>query len=455
LRPCEGGLGLGNSAATAAAAYVAATVDCAALVADLCPDLRPLLDTTALTDPAFLTGLHPIDYLTGIADAVQRLPDASRAVLAGLFSTDAADAPAAAADAAAAPPRPPRSFRSLQQQLSRPIHQDAQRRLREEQLAGRAADAAQHLSECGWLGTAWLEALPRGDTEMSAQTYRTAMSIFLHLPYAAFEGRTCLCGARVTSATGIEHVDLCPKFYKTTPHNIIGEAYDSILRSLPGQVAIVGEGGQAPALGTVWQPRLVGGVQQLVEATVYPDRYVTGIRSDPPAMRRVLDFTGVNVRAKRYCERGRAATEPLFAARVGHEDKKKHYGRPGLLAAGDVLQPVAVELHGGIHPEARQQLQEWARVAAGVRDPDQGRGILRVWRMTLALGLLRARVARVMGAVVKLGERDRRSVPVAEGQLCVPARRRGIDGVCRQRSELEREIGFLPRAGRFGRGRRR
>lgn len=299
-----------------------------------------------------------------------------------------------------------------------------------------------------------MDALPRGTTELSRQTYLTAMYIFLDLPIAAFEGRSCLCGENLTAPSGAKHVPLCRFFYKTTPHNIFGEAYDSVLRSLPGQVRIVGEGAQAPALGTVQEARWVGGVRQLVDASVFPDRTVTGIRSDPPAMRRVLDFTMVNPRAKKYCIRGHADTEPLFAANAGHEGKKKHYGRPGLMAPGDVLQPVAVEVHGGIHREAQQQLHTWARAAAGEHDPEQGAGILRVWRMALALGLLRARVGVVLDAVRKLDECDRRSVPVAEGQLGVAPRRRGIDGVCRQRSELERELGFLPRAGRFGRGRR-
>lgn len=324
------------------------------------------------------------------------------------------------------------------------------------QLAGDKAGAAQHLSECGWLGPPWLSALPRGSTEMGQHTYLTAMSIFLELPIAAFEGRTCLCGEQLTAATGAQHVPLCRFFYKTTPHNTFGDAYDNVLRSLPGQVRIVGEGGQAPALGTVQEARLVGGVQQLVDVSVFPDRLVTGIRSDPPAMRRVLDFTMLNARAKKYAFRGRAATEPLYAAKQGHRGKLRHYGRPGLLAPGDVVQPVAVEAHGGLHDDARQQLQQWARVVAGPNDGEQGAGILAVWRMELSMGLLQARVGVVLDAVRKLDERDRRSVPVAEGQVGLPPRRRGIDGVCRVRSELERELGFLPRAGqRFSRFRRR
>ena len=95
----------------------------------------------------------------------------------------------------------------------------------------------------------WLEALPRGDTELSRQAYLIALSIMLHLPLAAFGGRTCLCGTPLTAATGGDHVGRCNRFYKTGPHNIIGNAFDSVLRSVPGQVVIVGEGGAAPALG--------------------------------------------------------------------------------------------------------------------------------------------------------------------------------------------------------------
>jgi hypothetical protein len=281
------------------------------------------------------------------------------------------------------------------------------------------------------------------------------MSIFLDLPVAAFEGRTCLCGERLTAATGAKHVPLCTRFYKTTAHNTFAGAYDSVLRSLPGQVRIVGEGAQAPALGTVQEARWVGGVRQLVPVSVFPDRTVTGIQFDPPAARRVLDFVLANPRATTACERGHADTEPLFAAKAAHERKKKHYGRPGLLGPGDILQPVAAEVHGGLHEEAKKQLGDWARAAAADGDPRQGAGILRVWRMALSIGLLQARVGVVLDAARRLDERDHRGVPVAEGQLGVAQRRRGIDGVCRVRSELERELGFLPRAGRaVGRGRR-
>jgi hypothetical protein len=312
------------------------------------------------------------------------------------------------------------------------------------------------LSECGWLGTVWLEALPRGTTELSRQAYLIALSIMLHLPLAAFEGRTCLCGEPLTAATGGDHVGRCKRFYKTTPHNLLGDAFDSVLRSVPGQVVIVGQGGAAPALGTVWEAKWVAGVRQLEEVSVYPDRYVTGIRSDPPAIRRVLDFFGPDVRAKRYCIDGRAATVPLTAANMGHREKKKHYERAGLLAPGDVLMPVVIELHGGLHEDVKAQLEEWAR-AAGDGDEGQAQRILQVWRLTLAMGALRARVGRVLRAIGKLDERDRRDAPAAEGRLGVGGRR-GIDGVCRVRSELERELGILPRrerAGLSGRGGRR
>lgn len=210
-------------------------------------------------------------------------------------------------------------------------------------------------------------------------------------------------------------------------------------------------------MGTVQEARWVAGVRQLVDVSVFPDRCVTGIRSDPPATRRVIDFTMTNPRGKNSCERGHADTEPLFAANAAHDRKKKHYGRQGLLAPGDVLQPVAVESFGGLHTEAQQQLREWAREAAGPHDPEQGAGIIRVWQMTLAVGLLRARVGVVLDAAHRLDERERKAAPVAEGQLGVAPRRRGIDGVCRVRSELERELGLFPRhrAGRdVGRGRR-
>lgn len=451
-------MGLGSAAATAAAAYVAATVDSSLLAAALTPACAPLLDPDFFTDPT--TPASP--YLAGVHLAARSLPDASRDVLTEeLTGVSAAPAPAAAAaagadaDAAPARPGPPRRPRSLQQKVSRPIHQDAQRRLRE-QLAGRKPDAAQHLSESGWLGTVWLEALPRGTTELSRQAYLIALSIMLHLPLAAFEGRTCLCGEPLTAATGCDHVGLCNRFERTGSHNILGDAFDSVLRSVPGHVVIVGQGGSAPALGTVLEPRWVAGVRQLEEATVYPDRYVTGIRSDPPAIRRVVDFFGPNVRAARYCERAAAATVPLTAANLGHRWKKAHYERAGLLAPGDLLMPVVVELHGGLHEDVKAQLEEWAR-AAGEGDEGRAQRILQVWRMTMAMGAVRARVGKVLGAIGKLDERDRRDAPVAEGRLGVGGRR-GIDGVCRVRSELERELGILPRrerAGLFGRGGRR
>jgi hypothetical protein len=202
---------------------------------------------------------------------------------------------------------------------------------------------------------------------------------------------------------------------------------------------------------------MVAGVSVLEEVSVYPDRCVSGIRSDPPAMRRVVDHCGMDVRARRHCVHGKAATEPLAAAKTGHRDKQRHYGRDGLLAPGDLLMPVAFELHGGLHEEVKEQLVKWAR-AAGEGDEDKSQRILQVWRLGMAVGALRARVARVMGAIGKLDERDRRDAPVPVGQLGV-AGRRGIEGVCSVRSELERELGILPRrerAGLFGpRGGRR
>ena len=137
----------------------------------------------------------------------------------------------------------------------------------------------------------------------------------LHLPLAAFGGRTCLCGEPLTAANGCDHVGLCNRFEKTGPHNILGDAFDSVLRSVPGHVVIVGEGGAAPALGTVFEAEWVGGVRQLVEKSVYPDRYVTGIRSDPPAIRRVVDFFGPTTCGRRGIASARLLPPPCRSRR--------------------------------------------------------------------------------------------------------------------------------------------
>ena len=280
---------------------------------------------------------------------------------------------------------------------------------------------AKHLSQCGWLGTAWLEAPARKTTAIDAGTFRTALAVFLDLPIAGFAGVRCPCGEMLTPETGAAHVSRCKHHGSTGRHNTFGLSWDDVLQSVPGapKVWVRGLGkGSAPCIGVRWvRERGRDGEMVLVEQAVYPDRTYGGMWGDAPAKKTHADFVVPDPCAPTYCERGAAATVPLYAAGEAHRQKERGYSEPGLISSTDAFMPVAVELHGGLHESVIEELGRWSRLGPDGASPFRAALLLRTWRFGLAVGLMHGRVGQIEAALRKLDEQERRAGAGADKQL--------------------------------------
>lgn len=249
---------------------------------------------------------------------------------------------------------------------------------------------ATYLSQCGSLGTAWLQAFPRHGEEIGAAAFRIGLCELLGCPIAGFAGMKCKCGAVLTDHSGAAHAHRCHRcVHKTARHDAFGRAFDKVLRIIrPGTWVLVGENGKAiPYVGF----RISGA--QLLSVGVKPDRLLTSMPGDAPSFTWALDFvvcdptTTVNVHG--------AATVPLRAAGAAHRSKVLHYA--GVLAENYKLLPVAVEVYGGLHKDVEAQLQQWTKEQCGL-NVRRAAAVMGIVRKQLSLALLHARVDEVTAA---------------------------------------------------------
>ena len=331
--------------------------------------------------------------------------------------------------------------------------------LRESLLTDDAARAKQ-LSQAGWLGCQFLEALPRGTTKIDATVYRLALTIHLNLPVAAFSRITCLCGQALTPEHGARHVFSCVKAEKAWRSHVMTAAIGDVLRALPGAVWVHGaETGQAPCVGVRHKTVAAagggggGGGQAAVAATavttesVFPDLTWGGIAGDAPTSQWHGDTVVPDPACDSYNKR--AAKHALHAADVSHRRKKLAYeGTPGLIPAGHRFMPWAIELYGGTHASIPEQLRAWAQrlFGGGAPQPALVDKLVRGWRTSLSVALLHARVGHVQKMLRKIEEETMQRAAGNDRQ----AKRKVALRVCRSRSALEYCAGFIRGVGGDG-----
>ena len=287
------------------------------------------------------------------------------------------------------------------------------------------AALAQHLSECGWLGTAWLELLPNRAHRLDADSFIMALALMLRLPLAGGDAEQ-------------------REF--TSRHNTFGRRAAGVVCSLPpkGGVKIIrGLPLSSHGLSLGFRPhtRADGTVEQ---HEVFADTTFRGLQGKSPAWEGHIDYTVVDPCAPTY--RARASQQPLHTAGLAYNRKKNHYSHPGLLQPHQELFIFAAEVWGGLHSETHEQLKSWAHefapqgVAARWREVSR---LLQAWRAELSLGLLEARVGSVYAARAKQRKAALLEQGVTEEQL---QRQIPIYRVCTTRSVLD-QYSQVARAG--------
>jgi hypothetical protein len=299
------------------------------------------------------------------------------------------------------------------------------------------AALAQHRSECGKLGTAWLEALPTSTHRIEEETFINGLALMLGLPISAFEGAVCRCGAALSAATGAHHCDSCRRHEKTTRHNTFGRRYaESVLCALPptGRSKITAGlplTNQGVSLGFRTHTRADGVVEQ---HEVFADTTFRGLAGKSPAWEGHVDYNVCDPRAATYCER--AAGQDLHAASESYARKERLYATPGLLRPNQEVFIVCVELYGGVAAKSWEQLSDWAKEFAPPPGPGRQRmvsALLSAWRLELSLGLLEARVGSMFAAQARL----RAAALVEEGVSEEQQRQRlRVYDLCSRRSVL-------------------
>ena len=285
--------------------------------------------------------------------------------------------------------------------------------------------------------------MPRRDTAIACDDYLLNLSIFLGLPVAAFGNRRCKCGKELTPYTGPLHAHRCNHFEKRNRHDIVAAAYDTCLRVLRSSAVIVGEGKEAPAIGTKLVEKWVNGRRELVPREVRPDRILSGMPGDPPALRRIVDFVVSDPSATTFLPR--AANTELHAAGVAHDGKLAYYDEPGLLGSLEEVMPVSIEVHGGVHASVREQLWQWALQAAGGEVQCAGQ-VMGVMQLEMSLGLMRARLWQLKHALEVLSKEESMRMEAVEGELGKMPRRRAVFDAVERPSALAWSASFV-RAG--------
>ena len=167
LQLCDGGLGLTRQADIAAAAWVSACADAEPLIAAICPALRATFDMDAerlrAAADAAANPAAPTSSAAAAATAATTTPTRRHTIAAFASLPEGAQEALLYHQQMAAESEGDRNTGSsrLQSKLARPTHQQNLESFRTSTgFAAAPKERAQHLSTCGWLGTAWLLAAP-------------------------------------------------------------------------------------------------------------------------------------------------------------------------------------------------------------------------------------------------------------------------------------------------------
>jgi hypothetical protein len=286
-------------------------------------------------------------------------------------------------------------------------------------LTSDPVEAAKHLSQTGWLGTAWFHSLnSQGPQHMTNSAFLTGVALHLSLPIAAFEGRTCPCGCVLTAASGPRHIVSCNHYAKLQRSETFQHAFDSIIQDASTTARIEGAkencGRQKQCAPYATVPETTGaGVPVIDPATglpkfrnIIPDRVVRQMQDDKlgPGGRYIIDTVIPAPEANSHVTT--AATTKLAAASRAYASKYETY--IPVLKPGDVLLPVVCESWGGLHDCVKERLAKWAEELRKEGGSASGGGdtfvsaVSAIWQMRLSLALFHGRVNLVDAALDKL-----------------------------------------------------
>jgi hypothetical protein len=326
-------------------------------------------------------------------------------------------------------PPPPAGGRSLQRALSRPLWK-LKSEAYEERLQGPdfASLRAQHHSQRGWAGTAWLGCGPWGSTKISNDELRGCFQVYLmqgatELPdspvqaYAGRGRRAVLIGKAkrpllVSGATLLNDVWSSSAWDNGYIHDRFALMVDSIIKSLPGAITVVKTPPDTPS--TTQEQREGLGRRALYQV----DRLYTGVECCPTSELLIEIKTCNPCSARHLRPPASSADAPAAAAAV--------LQRFGLATYSPVLHPsqtlecFAMEIFGGCtrrQADGRgfvETLQGYADEVAkalvpGVDISGEEAGSARqkaaaqtmqAWRTLVSVGLARARGAFFRSAVL-------------------------------------------------------
>ena len=242
LLPSEGGYGVAPRARLTAAAFVAGYLDTRAVLSTTHPEVMGALPPLAeLGD-----GAEPEEgSLAALAaDALQQLRAASEAAYTQAMELSEPPPAAPQPAAPAATPTPyaklQRRHRHVQSLLSEPLHKEAHAAFLESIDACDRA-VAQHKSESGNLGTAWLDACTGGATAIDTEEARINLIISLALPLVEAVSLQCpTCDAALEPDSAAQHLLLCDN-NKPARHSELGSALLLIATALPDVEDVLAE----------------------------------------------------------------------------------------------------------------------------------------------------------------------------------------------------------------------
>ena len=233
-----------------------------------------------------------------------------------------------------------------QRKITRPIHENNYNQFRDGLPLNDAAARAQHLSQCGYLGTAWLHAPCYVAKEhLDTPMLRLHINAFLRLPVADVAAITCVCAKPLCAQSGVSHLQQCARIEKTVRSNCWGAYWVTVWKQLPGHIHIQHE-----------VPIYTTGERNPM------DDVVSGIAAPPPA-HKPFAFDRTIVSACKARALGAAAATPGYQAEQAHREKLQQHV-PHIDANTYNFMPIAAECEGHLHESVIEQLRKWADLAA-------------------------------------------------------------------------------------------
>ena len=418
LRTSDGGYGVSKQSKLAPVAFLAGYIDTRA--------------TLAVTHPELMAAMPPLNALPAAPaagsvvalahNALEQLrlisPEARAKALE--LSTPPQPPPAAVGAAPVAPTLLAKlqlRHRHVQTLIAEPVHK-ALLAAHRAAIAGDQRALAQHNSQSGELGCAWLDAPSTGLTAVDTELARIAFLDAHALPLPEAAGMRCpSCHAKLDPATAIRHLSLCDKD-TTARHRTIGTALIAIASACPGVEDVIAE-----PRGILANPKVPDGRPDLVFGPI------TGAPAPYDSKQCVMDHTITNsLSATRIAA---AAKKPGTAAVAAHK-KKMHDSAPHLDKRLYAFVPFAIEAHGRLHPEALAFLNMLAtttarhRLSSTVTPVDAATAartvaamasqLLTSWLRLISTALISARAKRVRVMLAKARASAAGNRPVLKGR---------------------------------------